>query len=162
MAHKAPGKHYREGLSLVELTQLFPDNPKAEQWFVKTRWPNGPTCPRCESPNVETVRTRKPQPYRCRSCRKHFSVRTGTLMESSNLGLQKWAIAFYLLATGLKGTSSMKLHRDLKTTQKTAWFLAHRIRETWGKSGSPFGGPVEIDETFVGGKARNMHAHKRE
>ena len=162
MAHKAPGKHYREGLSLVELTQLFPDNTKAEQWFVETRWPNGPTCPRCESPNVETVRTRKPQPYRCRSCRKHFSVRTGTLMESSNLGLQKWAIAFYLLATGLKGTSSMKLHRDLKTTQKTAWFLAHRIRETWGKSSSPFSGPVEVDETFVGGKARNMHSHKRE
>ena len=162
MAHKAPGKHYREGLSLVELTQLFPDNTKAEQWFVETRWPNGPTCPRCESPNVETVRTRKPQPYRCRSCRKHFSVRTGTLMESSNLGLQKWAIAFYLLATGLKGTSSMKLHRDLKTTQKTAWFLAHRIRETWGKSSSPFSGSVEVDETFVGGKARNMHSHKRE
>ena len=81
-------------------------------------------------------------------------------MESSNLGLQKWAIAFYLLATGLKGTSSMKLHRDLKTTQKTAWFLAHRIRETWSKGVHRSAVRSRL-RAFVGGKAKNMHAHKR-
>ena len=78
------------------------------------------------------------------------------------LGYQTWAIAIYLLTTNLKGVSSMKLHRDLKVTQKTAWFLAHRIRDNFQEQHGTFDGPVEIDETFVGGKARNMHAHKRE
>ncbi len=164
MAHSAPGKHYREGLSFIEVADMFPDNLTAERWFVQTRWPNGVCCSACGSLNVQARPKRKPQPFRCRErdCLNDFSVKTGTPMQSSNIGLRKWAIAFYLLATGLKGTSSMKLHRDLKVTQKTAWFMLHRIRETWDKGSSMFGGPVEIDETFIGGKARNMHAHKRE
>ena len=110
---------------------MFPDAATAERWFVETRWPNGPVCPKCDSKNVQERPTRKPQPYRCRDCRKDFSVKTGTLMQSSNLKLDVWAIAIYLLATGLKGVSSMHLHRDLNVTQKTAWHLAHRIRGTW-------------------------------
>ena len=163
MAQTAPGKHYRKGLSLVELTRMFPDDAAAERWFVETRWPNGVTCPYCgTSERVKARKNRKPMPYYCGACRKYFSVRTGTPIEASNLGLQKWAIAFYLLSTNLKGASSMKLHRDIEVTQKTAWHLAHRIRESWGGDGFPFVGPVEIDETFIGGKSRNMHARKRE
>ena len=162
MAQTAPGKHYRKGLSLVELTRMFPDDASAERWFVETRWPDGVTCPYCDtSERVKARKNRKPMPYYCGACRKYFSVRTGTPIEASNLGLQKWAIAFYLLSTNLKGASSMKLHRDIEVTQKTAWHLAHRIRESWGCDGFPFSGPVEVDETFVGGKAKNMHAHKR-
>ena len=161
MAHRAPGKHYRNGLSLIELTRMFPDDATAERWFVAQRWQGTIACPSCGSVNVQERPSRKPQPYRCRDCRKDFSVRTGTPMHASNLGLQTWAIAFYLLATGIKGTSSMKLHRDLKITQKSAWHLAHRIRESWSNQQATFSGPVEADETFIGGKEKNKHAKRK-
>ena len=161
MAHKAPGKHYREGISLVDLFQMFPDDATAEEWFVQVRWPDGVCCPKCGSLNVQERPTRKPQPYRCRDCRKDFSVRTDTLMHGSNLGLQIWVIAIYLMNTSLKGVSSMRLHRDLNITQKTAWHLAHRIRETWEDNAGPFAGPVEVDETYMGGRERNKHAKKK-
>ena len=161
MARKAPGRHERKGLSLVDITRIFPDDATAESWFVNNRWPAGVSCPQCGSRNVQQRPSRKPQPYRCRDCRKDFSVKTGTLMHNSKLGLQTWAIALYLLSTGLKGTASMKIHRDLGVTQKTAWFLAHRIRETWRERGERFRGPLEMDEVYIGGKERNKHESKK-
>ena len=162
MAHKAPGKAYRKGITIVELTRMFPDDEAAERWFIETRWPVGVCCPECGSLNVQVRKTRKPQPFRCRDCRKDFSTKTGTLMQGSNLGFQKWAIAIYLSATNLKGVSSMKLHRDLGISQKAAWHMMHRIRETWRDKGGLFSGPVEVDESYVGGKRRNMPKAKRE
>ena len=157
-----PGKSFRKGITLLEFVEMFPDDVAAEEWFIKTRWPNGIACPRCGSLNVQRVANRKPQPLYCRDCRKYFSVKTDTVMQSSNLGCRKWLLAFYLLVTGLKGTASMKLHRDLGVTQKTAWHLAHRIRETWrGNAEPPFGGPVETDASYFGGKERNKHAKKK-
>ena len=161
MTHNAPGKHHRKGLSLKSLFKIFPDDTTAEQWFVKARWENGVACHYCGSVNVQTGAKHKTMSYRCRDCRKRFSARTGTALEGSNLGFQTWMIAIYLLATGIKGTSSMKLHRDLGITQKSAWFLAHRIRKAWSSTGGVFAGPVEADETFVGGKEKNKHAKRK-
>ena len=161
---KAPGKHWRKGLTLVELIRKFPDDKTAEAWIAKIRWPNGPECPHCGCDNVQHPTAHKTMPYRCRGggCRKFFSVKVGTVMQDSKLGYQEWAIAVYLFNTSLKGVSSMKLHRDLGISQKSAWHLAHRIRQCWDDLNSePFAGPVEVDETYVGGKAKNMHAKVR-
>lgn len=161
MTQNAPGKHYRKGMTLIQLQDKFPNDATAEQWFIDMRWPDGVHCPACDSDNVQERKSRKPQPYRCRACRKDFSVKTGTLMQGSNLGYRVWALAFYLMSTGIKGTSSMKLHRDLGITQKTAWHLAHRIRETWADNTPSFAGPVEVDEAYMGGKNANKHESKK-
>ena len=163
MAQKAPGKHFRKGMSLIDIMRMFPDNATAEAWFVKIHWPHGPACPHCGSTNVLSGAKHSTMPYRCREkeCRKRFSVRTGTVMQSSNLGYQIWAMAIYLCLTSLKGLSSMKLHRDLNITQKSAWHLAHRLRKALESRGGMFSGPVEVDETYMGGKRRNMSNAKR-
>jgi len=164
MTHSAPGKSDREGISLMEVFRMFPDDAIAEAWFVERRWPDGIACPHCGSFNVQTGAKHKTMPFRCREkeCAKRFSAKTGTVMEGSKLGLQVWMIATYLLTTSLKSVSSMKLHRDLHVTQKTAWFLAHRLRVALEEDDAPFAGPVEVDETYFGGRRKNMHKAQRE
>jgi transposase-like protein len=157
----APGKAHRTGITLTELIRLFPDDDTAEAFFADERWPNGVGCPHCGSLKVQSGAAHKTMPYRCRDCRKRFSVKTGTVMEGSNLGYQTWALAAYLLTTNLKGVSSMKLHRDLGITQKSAWHLAHRLRQAWEDQPPQFNGPVEADETFIGGKEGNKHKAQR-
>lgn len=131
MAHSAPGKYFRKGITIIELFQQFPNDEVAEKWLVETRWPNGVHCPYCNSDNVKSGAAHKTMPYRCNGCKKRFSVRTKSVMEKSKIGYQKWVIAMYLIATNLKGVSSMKLHRDLGITQKSAWFMLHRIRKAY-------------------------------
>ena len=159
---KAPGKAHRKGITLMEAAQPFSTEERAEAWFVARRWPNGIACPECGSVNVHTRSNgRKTPTYHCNDCKKDFTVKTGTIMHDSKLSLSKWGVAFYLFSTNLKGVSSMKLHRELGITQKSAWHLAHRIRMTWDYATLKFAGPTEVDETYMGGEEKNKHDSKK-
>ena len=163
-SQSGPGKSYRAGITLMDAVKMFDTEEKAEAWFVEQRWPDGVVCPfeGCESLRITEVKNRRPQPWRCKDCLKFFSIKTGTMMHSSNIPLSKWAIAFYLHATSLKSISSMKLRRDLGIGQKAAWYMGHRIRGMWGKEEDKFAGAVEVDETYIGGLEKNKHADKRQ
>ena len=159
MTHKAPGKHYRKGITMAQLFKMFPNDESAEEWFVNSRWPDGVRCPHCESDNVKENATHPTMPFRCNSCKKQFSAKT--VMHGSKVGYQNWVITLYLVTTSLKDVSSMKLHRDLGVTQKTAWHMLNRIREAYNEVTDLFGGEVEVDESYFGGKEGNKHAKDR-
>ena len=159
---KAPGKAHRDGISLFDLERMFPDEAAAEHWLEKARWGDEDRpCPYCGSIGTYRVKSRKPLPFRCRDCKRYFSVRVGTPLERSHIPLRKWVYGIYIWMTSLKGVSSMKLHRDLDISQRSAWFMAHRLREAFAFGGGFFSGPVEIDEVYMGGKYRNMSKKRR-
>ncbi len=161
-----PGRADRKGISIFQLGKLFPDEESAREWFEGIRWADGRFCPYCFSENTKRVPNEKPMPYRCSDCRKYFSVKTGTVMQSSKIPLQKWVYALYFMCTNLKGVSSMHMHRELDMAQSNAWHMIHRIRKAWKKfteeeGTGPFDGPVEADEAYLGEKEKNKHAKKK-
>ncbi len=155
------GKSFRKGIGIIELLEMFPSDDAARQWFEEIRWPEGRICAHCGSERTREA-THAKMPYWCSDCRSYFSVKVGTVMEASKIGYRKWAIAFYQILTNLKGISSMKLHRDLGISQTSAWFLGHRIREAMSGGDPVFSGPVEADETYIGGKEGNKHESKKQ
>ena len=162
--HKnAPGKHYRAGIGMIELVEMFKDEDTARRWLEAVIWKDGKAvCHHCQGTNTYEVTGGRPMSHRCRDCRKHFSVRQGTVFENSHIPLRKWVMGIYLLATNLKGISSMKLHRELDITQKSAWHMLHRIREAFAQQpGGLFCGSVEVDETFMGGVEKNKHESEK-
>ena len=143
---------------------MFRDEDRARDWIAYLRWPHGPCCPECGSLNVQSGIRHRTMTHRCRDCpeKTFFSLRKGTVMEGSKLSYRVWAIGLYLFMTNIKGISSMRLHRELGISQKAAWFLLHRLRKAMETSGSgDFLGPVEADETYFGGKRKNMSNAKR-
>ena len=156
----AKTKHFPN--SLAEAIRYFADPDTSLTFLSALRWPKGVTCPACEAGNPGFLKTRRI--WKCRECGRQFSVKLGTIFEDSPIGLDKWLPAMWMLASCKNGISSYELARALKTTQKTAWFMLHRIRLAMQESGGMLGGSgrtVEVDETWIGGKARSMNAGRR-
>ena len=149
---KRPWKKRTNRVSVFELFEMFPDETSAREWFEDLRWQDGRYCGHCGSENTYPVKNKKPMPFRCTNCRSYFSIKTGTVMQSSRVHLRKRIFTMYLMTTSLKGVSSMKLHRDLGTSHPTAWFMAQRIREGWEDGSDLFCGTVEVGETYMGRK----------
>ena len=145
---------------------MFRDEDTARDWIASQRWPDGPHCPRCGSVNVQAGIAHKTMTHRCCDCntgksKTMFSIKTGTVMEGSNLKYRAWAVGIYVSTCNIKEVSSMRLHRELGISQKAAWFMLHRLRLAFDAEVGPFTGPVEVDETHIGGKRENKPLAKR-
>jgi transposase-like protein len=150
--------------TLLEAVNFFKNGQNCHDFLVSRRWPDGVVCPRCGSESVYYVEGRKGWECKTKHPKRTFTLKTGTIFEDSALGLDKWLPCVWLIANAKNGISSHEIARALGVTQKTAWFMLQRIRlamQDDENGGGKLGGEVEVDETFIGGKARNMHESKR-
>lgn len=147
--------------TLQEAMIYFADKQNAIDFVIALRWSDGVTCPHCQSQDLYYVKTR--YIWQCKSCKKQFSVKVGTIFEDSALGLDKWLCAVWMIANAKNGISSYEIHRALGVTQKSGWFMLHRIRYAMQQGSlDKLEGEIEVDETYVGGKVGNMHKSKVE
>jgi transposase-like protein len=151
--------------TLLEAVKFFDNPDNCREFLVKRRWPNGVTCPQCGSTSVYFDSSRNGWECKTRHPKRKFTLKTGTIFEDSPLGLDKWLPVVWMIANCKNGVSSWEIHRAVGVTQKTAWFMLQRVRlalQDTNGGGGKLGGEVEVDETFIGGKARNMHKGKRD
>jgi transposase-like protein len=151
-------------MNLIELAKQFSTEESGREFLEKTLWPDGPVCPHCGlvgeayrlAPKPGKKTHVRPGVWKCKDCRKQFTVKVGTIFEDSHIPLHKWLMAMHLMNASKKGMSSHQLHRMLGITYKSAWFMTHRIRWAMRQESfdAPLSGIVEVDETFVGGKLR--------
>ena len=147
--------------TLLEAVNYFSDKDVALNFVAAMRWPDGVVCQNCGSESVTFLKTRRL--WKCRDCAKQFSAKVGTIFEDSPVGLEKWMPAMWMIVNCKNGISSYELARALGVTQKTAWFMLHRIRAAMkSRTFKKFSGKVEADESFIGGRAKNMHRHRRD
>lgn len=153
----------RKFKTLVDLLQYFSDEQTCRNYLEQIRWTNGLVCPYENCKHDKVFRYTNGKVYKCAKCQRQYSVKVGTIFEDSKIPLQKWFAAIYLITSHKKGISSLQLHRDLGVTQKTAWFMLHRVRHTLGVSQptEKLKGTIEADETFIGGLEANKHKNKR-
>jgi transposase-like protein len=148
-------------LSLSIYEPRFTDRLEAAKYLESLRWPDGPVCPHCGESEKRPypLKSETRRLYKCAACRKQFTVTVGTIFESSHIPLNKWLLAFYLLCSSKKGMSAHQLHRMLGVTYKSAWFMAHRIREAMraGPFQAPLDGVVEVDESYIGGRLKRKN-----
>ena len=153
----------KQPTSLMEAISFFADYQNCHEFLVSLRWPHGITCPHCGSDHVTYLETQRR--WKCYEThpRPQFSLKTGTIFEESPIGLDKWLTSLWLIVNAKNGISSYEIHRAIGITQKSAWFVGHRIRSALHKGSFDrlLQGEVEVDETFIGGKARNMHLDVR-
>ncbi len=150
-----------EPKTLIEAIKYFSDPDVCLNFVAKLRWPNGVVCPTCGSQDVRYISTRRIWECKAQHSKRQFSVKVGTIFEDSAIGLDKWLAAMWMIANAKNGVSSYEVSRGLGVTQKTAWFMMHRIRLAIESEPSKFDGTVEVDETYIGGKAEFMHKSKR-
>ena len=155
-------KRIAETIGVVGLLEMFSTEEKAVEWLENLRWGEKAVCPHCGCFERVSVAKSKKFTYWCGDCRKHFTVRVGMVMESSKIPLRKWLVAIYYVLTARKGISSLQLSKEIGITQKSAWFMLHRIREACKQGNWKLTNEVEVDETYLGGLDKNRRHSKKQ